>query len=250
MSQNLTNLNGMRCSLASSITDIATSITLNAADAPYQEPPDPGSNFYYLTLIDYTNRPGAWERVKVTARTGAGPYILTVTRNIDSSTGAGIAFSAGAVIQWVPGVEEITPRAKFVLSAGADATSPFRLDPTTSTPQYLPVDGFYSNAVDTTGDESRWYNNTGNPLTLSQLLVYSYDHSNVGDITFEVFIDGSAAGITVTILAADAASIVKRDTTNSAVLNDGSYMYVKATNTVATETGRLYVARIALLAEE
>lgn len=102
----VTALNGVRTTLASALTSVATTISVAASSSPWKTPPDPSSGFYYLTLID-AETPTQWERVKVTARAGAGPYDLTVTRNVDSSTGAALAFSSGAIIQWVPGDEEL-----------------------------------------------------------------------------------------------------------------------------------------------
>lgn len=253
MGLNLSNLNGVLSALTSpGINTSQTSVSVDAAVAPYITPPDPGAaGYYYLRIVDHDIRPEAWEIVKVTARSGTGPYTLTVVRNIASSTGSGIAFSTpGSFAEWFPDTFSMENKLRTILSAGGDATSPWRLSPTVTVPQYFPIDGFYSNAVDTTGDESRWYNNLANSVKVSRLLMYSYDHSHAADITLEVYIDGVASGVSVIMLAADPASVVKTDNVNEAIVAPGSYIYIKATSAAASEAGRLYIARAQLLVEE
>jgi hypothetical protein len=103
----LLSLNGVRATLASAIDDVTTTLSVNVSLSPWRTPPEPGDDFYYLTLVDSSN-PTKWERVKVTARSGAGPYSITVVRGIDSNTGGPQAFNEGVTIQWVPGGEEFS----------------------------------------------------------------------------------------------------------------------------------------------
>lgn len=103
----LLSLNGVRSTLASAIDDVTTALSVNPSLNPWKAPPDPSGNFYYLTLVDSDN-PTKWERVKVIARSGAGPYSLTVARGVDSNTGSAQAFNEGVTIQWVPGGEEFS----------------------------------------------------------------------------------------------------------------------------------------------
>lgn len=244
-------LNGVAASLGvGGINTSVTTVPFISAGGSYKSPPNPGAGqHYYLVILDFAERFTKWEKVKVTAVSGSN---LTVVRNVDSVDGFAQSFSEGAWIQWVPGGEEAKPRAKFVMSAGGWDTSPWRLDPILSTPQYTLPDSLYSGISHATDAYLRWYNNTGATLRLSQLLAFSNDNDLAGDVTLTVQVDGSSTAIAVTILGADVEPILKRDQTNTADLPDGSYLSILATNTAASETAgkRLYLHRLSLLLEE
>jgi WD40 repeat protein len=108
----LLGLNGVRTVLDDAIDDSTTTVPVVSALTPWKTPPDPDGEHYYLTIIDSSN-PTKWERVKVTDRAGAGPYDLTVERNVDSNSGGAHSFNEGAVIQWVPGAEEFVEAGDF-----------------------------------------------------------------------------------------------------------------------------------------
>jgi hypothetical protein len=81
--------------LASSITNVATSLTLNTGDGS-KFPSPTGSDFFLTTLIgrDTNGVENAWEIVKVTARAGD---VLTIVRGQESTTAA--AWGAGTPAQ-------------------------------------------------------------------------------------------------------------------------------------------------------
>lgn len=95
MAQQLTNF--VKTTLNTTITDVATSIIVDAASSPWSTPPDPAGNTQTITLTDDQNNPTKFEIVTYTGRTGAGPYTLTgCTRGAESTTAQ--AWTAGAVI--------------------------------------------------------------------------------------------------------------------------------------------------------
>lgn len=234
---NLTGLNGVRCALSTVALAGDTTISLSSVKVPYIFPPDPRSDFYYLTLIDYTNRPGAWERVKVTGVSGSD---LAVERNVSSGTGSAIEFSAGSVIQWTPGVEEIYSPGKIILAAGGP-NDLYYLVPTSAFPVFIsPVplgqdDGISAGFFD---DDARWYNNTGKTLTISQLFVgFNFLYATTGDYTFTVQVNGVDSLITVSKAAAAAGPLIIRDEVNTATIADGEYISIKISNSSAEEAG-------------
>jgi hypothetical protein len=99
-----TQANNVRVLLSSSITNVATSITVTAASAPYNNPANPASDtasngLGIATLIDVYANPTKTEIVTYTTLTnnGNGTYTLSgVTRAREGTTAQ--AFSAGATL--------------------------------------------------------------------------------------------------------------------------------------------------------
>lgn len=128
MAQQLTNF--VKTTLNTTITDVATSIIVDAASSPWSTPPDPAGNTQTITLTDDLNNPTKFEIVTYTGRTGAGPYTLTgCTRGAEGTTAQ--AWTAGAVI-----VGEAT--AGTIKTADAAGGSAFFADDGTS-PTTAPV---------------------------------------------------------------------------------------------------------------
>ncbi|RLA21688.1 MAG: hypothetical protein DRQ62_09200 [Gammaproteobacteria bacterium] len=243
MALDLSGLNGVRVSISSAILAAGTTVSLSAAVAPYLTAPDPGAEYYYLTLVDYTQRTEAWERVKVTAKVGAD---LTIERNISSSTGAAMDFAAGAFIQWTPGVEELEESGggggsgKIVLSCGGANTYLYHFLPESiaeGSPLYWSPDGNTARAVDgktfLTEPVSRWYNNTGAALTISDFFIYSESYEAIDDvIIFTVMVDDVDSGIAVEFpITVATVSGSQRNSVNTVSVPDGSYVSIKFDST-------------------
>lgn len=92
--------NNVATTLASALAAGATSVTINTATAPANNPPIPGSgNVGVLTLQDSLDAPTQREIISYTGRTdnGDGTFTLTgLTRGLESTTG--VEFSSGAVV--------------------------------------------------------------------------------------------------------------------------------------------------------
>lgn len=249
MSLDLTGLDGVRATLSAAIAAGTLTVSLNTALAPYIDPPDPGANHYYLTLVDYTNRTGAWERVQVTAKSGSD---LTVVRNIASSTGAAIAFSSGAYIQWTVGVEDIQESGggsdTFMLcSGGQSGADQFTND--SSTPNYHCVVQFPIGSPPTFDRDLRWYNTTGRTLTISEFSIHiGFWGSQTGTYTVTVQKNSVDTSVSIAMVAGQSAATLFRDSANSFTLADGEYIVYRVTSDAGTQSGYLLITRMNLMA--
>jgi hypothetical protein len=87
--------------LSAGITDSATSLALKAGEGA-EFPTLSGSQYFHVTLQKSS---GAWEIVKVTAV--SGDSFTTIVRNVDSSTGSAMAFSADDIVSLRPIAENL-----------------------------------------------------------------------------------------------------------------------------------------------
>lgn len=250
MALDITGLDGVRVTLSAGITAAATTIPISAVLSPYKTPPDPGADHYYLTLVDFTNRPGAWERVQVTAKTGSD---LTVVRNIASSTGAGIIFAAGATIQWTVGVEDIQESGgggadTFMLcSGGQSGADQYTND--SSTPQYHCVVQFPIGSPPTFDRDLRWYNTTGRTLTISEFSMHiGFWGSQTGTYTITVQKNSVDTSVSIALAPGQSAATLFRDSVNSFTLDDGEYIVYRVTSDAGTQSGYLLITRMNLMA--
>ena len=254
MSLNVAGLDGVRVLLALPVAAVDTTITFDAANSPYKNPPDPGVHHYYLTLIDFVNRPEAWERVKVTGITAT---TLTVERNVASSNGVAQDFAVSTVAQWTCGVNELTEsKGKVVLSSGGHSDAYLIPETWAGAPLYFspsgtPYDaGGGLNSSRNGEAATRWYNTTGADLTVNDFFIYTHDHQVDDKITFEVYLDGASTGMILTFLNTGGINTdsSERTTLNPVLIPDGSYISVNVDTSLFQTAGDFfYIANMQLV---
>lgn len=82
--------NNVLVTLAADLTAVANSVTVNAASAPFNSPPNPSGGVALLTLANARTGPSKIECVSYTGRTdnGNGTYTLTgLTRGLEGTSG-------------------------------------------------------------------------------------------------------------------------------------------------------------------
>jgi len=89
--------NNVLTTLSANVLVGANSISVVAASAPDNSPPDPAGAIETLTLVDSISAPTKREIITYTGRTGTGPYTLTgVTKGTEGTTDQ--AWNAGDVV--------------------------------------------------------------------------------------------------------------------------------------------------------
>lgn len=120
----LTIANNVRVTLNAGITDAATSITVNAATAPNQNPPAPsGGAPGVLTLVDSLSTPSKIEIITYTGVTGSGGTrtLTGCSRGQDGTTAQ--SWSAGAHLFCAPTRALVDPSNVLLSDLGAHRTS-------------------------------------------------------------------------------------------------------------------------------
>lgn len=242
----LAGLDGVKTELTAALGAADTWLMAASAQSPWITPPDPlGDYHYYLTLID-AETPTKWERVKVTARNGAGPYQLTIERNIASSSGGAQAFAQGALLQWSPGAKEID-RWRMILSASMTGTNAL-----TGTRFLAPFSGSTTGSI----GAAFWVNRTGKTLRLSKLVaVLSTSSTFSGDsIVVSVETGSTAPSSPSALQAAVSPGNYGFNTDGGYVLDvapDGLVCFMLSrANSGATVSGAFQLAHVSVLAEE
>lgn len=95
--------NFVRTTIKSAVSSGATTIEVDTASSPFNNPPAPTAQAR-LFLVDSLDSPTKWEEIEYTGRSAiTGGYSLTgVTRNEDSSTGSAQSFDAGHYVVQSP----------------------------------------------------------------------------------------------------------------------------------------------------
>lgn len=95
--------NFVRTTIKSAVSSGATTIEVNTASSPFNNPPSPDDHAR-LFLVDSIDSPTKWEEIEYTGRSAiTGGFELTgVTRNEDSSTGSAQSFDAGHFVVMSP----------------------------------------------------------------------------------------------------------------------------------------------------
>lgn len=89
--------NFVQCQLNTGISNVATSMIVDAAPSGWNDVPDPAGDIALLTLLDDIDNPTVFEIISYTGRTGSGPFTLTgLARGVEGTTA--VAWTANSYI--------------------------------------------------------------------------------------------------------------------------------------------------------